>query len=95
MREVLRIDTAASRPGDVHEVRADRDTCVRATFAATAVVRGSFADAAGLVRGEVTTASAGVIPARGPACMKKGEALRLVVADARGATVRAVIFAAP
>lgn len=95
MREVLRADRAAPRSP---EVKADRDLCVRALFAATATVRIAFVDATGSARGEATTAASGSVPPRGPVCIKKGEAIHLVVEGVAGrgdAATRAVVFAAP
>lgn len=99
MREALRVEHAAPRSPDV---RADRDVCVRASFAASKPVRAWFADDSGAARGEATTAASGTVPPRGPVCAKKGEALHLVVEglaqDDGGSpapTARAVIFASP
>lgn len=121
MRELLRVERAVPRSA---EVRADRDLCLRAVFAASGPARAWFAEPSGAVRGDVTAASgaagaagvagvpgvAGTVPPRGPACVKKGESLHLVVAsgDPRDAgsdagrdvrdtrfEARAVIFAAP
>lgn len=95
MREVLRVDRAAPRSPDV---KADRDLCVRALFAAAATVRASLVDQSGTPRGDAAIGAAGTVPPRGPACIKKGEAVHLVLESvpARGdAVARAVIFAAP
>jgi hypothetical protein len=100
MREALRVDHAAPRSPDL---RAERDLCVRASFAASVLVRAWFADESGAVRGEITSATSGTVPPRGPVCAKKGEALHLVIESAAASTearpwaasARAVIFAAP
>ena len=93
MREVLRVERAVPRSPDV---RADRDLCVRALFAASGPVRAWFADEAGSVRGDVTTGASGAVPPRGPVCAKKGESLHLVVESEEGpVAARAVLFAAP
>ena len=97
MRELLRVDRAAPRS---LEVRADRDLCVRAVFAAARPVRAWFADAAGATRGEVAAGIAGTVPPRGPVCATKGESLHLVVESGEGTSTasvsaRAIIFAAP
>jgi len=92
MREALRVEQAAPRSPDV---RADRDLCVRAIFAASAPARAWFADQSGTARGEVTSAASGTVPPRGPACAKKGESLHLVVEGDGPLTARAVLFAAP
>ena len=95
MREALRTGTASPRSPDV---RADRDLCLRAVFASSAAVRASFADESGAARGDVTAGASGTVPPRGPVCVKRGEALHLVVESTPGSpptTARAVIFAAP
>jgi hypothetical protein len=99
MREALRVEHAAPRSPDV---RAERDLCVRASFAASVPVRAWFADESGAPRGETTSATSGTVPPRGPVCAKKGEALHLVVESAASdearstaTSARAVIFAAP
>lgn len=76
------------------DVRADRDLCLRAVFAATKPVRAWFADASGAPRGEIASGATGTVPPRGPVCAKKGEALHLVIDTTEG-SARAVIFAAP
>lgn len=90
MREVLRVDRAAPRSPDV---KADRDLCVRALFAAASPVRIAFVDARGAARGEPATAASGSVPPRGPVCITKGEAIHLVVDG--DVLTRAVVFAAP
>jgi hypothetical protein len=101
MREAMRVDQAAPRSPDV---RADHDTCVRATFAASRSVRAWFADASGAPRGDATTAASGTVPPRGPVCAKKGEVVHLVIEDAPAPpsstsspalSARAVIFTSP
>jgi len=92
MRELLRVERAAPRSPDV---LAPRDLCVRALFAASGPVRAWFADAGGATRGEVTTATSGAVPPRGPACARKGESLHLVIESDAPVLARAVLFAAP
>ena len=96
MREALRVDAAAPRSA---EVRAEKDLCLRAVFASLAAVRASFADESGALRGEATSGVSGTVPPRGPVCVKKGEALHLLVESTDGGSsapsARAVIFAAP
>lgn len=98
MHELLRVERAAPRSADV---RAERDLCLRATFAASSPVRAWFADAAGATSGDPAVGSSGIVPPRGPVCTKKGDVLHLVVesagagAPAAEVTARAVIFAAP
>ncbi len=93
MRESTRIADAAAR---ATEVKAERDTCVRVAFAASTKVKTFLADAAGARRGDPFEGTEGVTPPSGPACMKRGESLRLVVEGApAAAVVRAVVFVAP
>lgn len=92
MREALRVPAAAPRSSDL---RADKDTCLRAVFAASSPVRARFADESGAPRGDTTNASSGTVPPRGPVCAKKGEALHLVIESDAPVGARAVIFAAP
>ena len=92
MRELLRVEQAAPRSADV---RGERDLCVRVVFAASAPVKAWFADQTGAARGEVATATSGTVPPRGPACLKKGESLHLVVEAEGPVRARAVLFAAP
>jgi len=92
MRELLRVEHAAPRSP---AVRADRDLCVRALYAAARPVRAWLADEAGLVRGEIATGASGAVPPRGPACVQKGESLHLVVESEGPVVARAVLFAAP
>lgn len=92
MREVLRVERAAPRSPDI---RAERDLCVRALFAASRPARVWLADETGAVRGDVASGPSGPVPPRGPACAKKGESLHLMVEAESGVAARAVIFAAP
>jgi hypothetical protein len=93
MREALRLEHASPRSPDI---RAERDLCLRAVFAAPRPARAWFADESGAARGEITSSATGTgtAPPRGPACAKKGEALHLVV-ETSEPPARAVIFAAP
>jgi hypothetical protein len=93
MRVAMRLEKTAPRSD---ELRAERDLCVRAAFAASAVVRVSFVDASGARRGEAAPSTGGMVPPQGPLCVKKGEALRVVVDGAApDVVVRAVVLAAP
>lgn len=92
MREIARWDRAGPRSPDV---RADRDLCVRAAFAAGAPVRAWIEDASGARRGDVAEGADGMVPPRGPACVARGASVRLVVEGAGAATARAVLFGAP
>jgi hypothetical protein len=91
MRETLRVeDVRTSSP----ELKVGpSDACFRAVVgtSATEPVRVWFEDADHAPRGEV--GAAGLVPPRGPACARRGEVLRLVVAGSSSrATVRAVVL---
>jgi len=98
MREALR---ASALPSP--ELRADRDLCVRAVVAASAPLRVWLADAGGARRGDAAAvgatavggAASVLVPPAGPACVKRGEAVRLVAEGAAPPVVRAILFAAP
>lgn len=98
MREAQR---ASALPSP--ELRAERDLCVRAVIASSAPLRAWLADATGARRGDaadVGASSAGgaasaLVPPGGPACVKRGEALRLVTDTAPPPLIRAILFAAP
>jgi hypothetical protein len=92
MRELLRVERVGPRSVDL---RAERDQCVRALFAAPRPVRLWFADDANIARSEIASGTRGAVPPRGPMCAKKGESLHLEVEGDEGAEARAVIFAAP
>ena len=92
MRELTRLAQAAPRSP---EIRADKDLCVRVVFAASGPARVSLADASGTTRGDVATSASGVAPAKGPACISKGETLHVVVEAERSVVVRAVVFGLP
>lgn len=92
MRELQRLEQASPRSPDVW---AERDLCVRAVFAASSPVKTWFADQAGAARGDVSTGASGTVPPRGPACVKKGDSVHLVVEGEGPVTARAVVFAAP
>lgn len=93
MRVAMRFAKAAPRSD---EIREGGDTCLRAAFAASAPVLVWFEDASGTRRGDAATGASSMVPPQGPACAKKGEALRLVVDGAApDGVVRAVVLAAP
>ena len=90
MREAQRV-ADASKPV---ELRADKDICVRAIFAADRPVKAWMEDESKAPRGDVVEASrSSLVPAKGPACARKGETLRLVIEGATAA--RAVIWQSP
>jgi hypothetical protein len=90
MREAQRV-ADASKP---YELRADKDVCVRALFAADRPVKAWIEDESKAPRGDVAAAStSSLVPPKGPACAKKGETLKLVIEGAT--TARAVIWQSP
>lgn len=89
MREALRVADAKTKP----ELRPEKDTCVRAVIAASAPVKAYFADAKSAPRGDAFEGTEGAVPPNGPACVKGGDVVRLVVEG--DAAARAVVFAAP
>ena len=98
MREIARWERVMPRALDAKDlsVKADRETCVRVAFAASASVRVRLETTTGDKRGEPTSGTDGLLPPQGPVCLVRGEAVRMVVEAADPAvTVRAVVFAAP
>ena len=90
MREAQRVVDATKG----YELKADRDICVRALFAANVPTKAWFEDDTKATRGDATPVStSSLVPPKGPACAKKGETLRLVVEAAT--TARAVIWQSP
>jgi hypothetical protein len=86
MHEAARKETSGEL---VDLVRADaRDTCVRVAFEATAPVTASLVDRAGetLATGE-SGATSGLLGARGPVCVRKGDVVRAAT-EGSGARVR-------
>jgi hypothetical protein len=70
---------------------AERDTCYRALFAADATVRIRLDDAERNALGDEARAAMGLVPARGPACVRAGSTVTLVVEGA--GAVRVVVYA--
>jgi hypothetical protein len=93
MRETQRI-ADASKP---YEVRADRDVCVRAIFAASRPVHAWIEDDTRAPRGDVApAATSSFVPPKGPACARRGEVLRLVIESGNDPIiVRAVVWQSP
>jgi hypothetical protein len=90
MRESQRV-ADATKP---FELKADKDICIRALFAADHPVKAWLEDDSKSPRGDVVEASkSSLVPAKGPACARKGETLKLVIEGA--ATARAVIWQSP
>lgn len=76
------------------EMRAERDVCLRAVYAAQGSLRVFFVDDEGALRGNPAEGASGVVPPEGPACARKGEKLRLATTSAETA-VRIVVLRAP
>lgn len=93
MREAARKDGGADA---LDLVKADtRDACVRVAFAASAPVTAKLVDHAGhVLAASETPATDGVLGAKGPVCIRKGDVVR-GLADAAGVHVRWVAWASP
>jgi hypothetical protein len=93
MREVARRDSFGEK---IEIVRADqRDTCVRVAFEAATPVAAKLVDGTGTVLAMTSVAGAdGLLGEKGPVCVRKGEALSVLVEGPRVA-VRWVAWAAP
>jgi hypothetical protein len=74
-------------------LRFERDTCVTVVFAASSPIHLWLEDDARAKRGDPASGASGALPPRGPACVKRGEALRVVVEG--DADVRAIVFTSP
>ena len=93
MREAARKEGAADA---VDLVKADtRDACVRVAFAASAPVTAKLVDHAGnVLAASETPGTDGVLGAKGPVCIRRGDVVR-ALADAAGVHVRWVAWEAP
>ena len=94
MREVARKEGGSDA---VELVKAEaRDACVRVAFEASAPVEAKLVDHAGnVLAASDAPAADGVLGARGPVCVRKGDVVR-GISDASGATrVRWVAWEAP
>jgi len=93
MREVARRESFGER---VEIVRAEqRDTCVRVAFEAVAPVTARLVDGTGTVLATTSVAGVeGLLGEKGPVCVRKGEALSVLVEGA-SVPVRWVAWAAP
>ena len=85
MRELIRLEDASKVA-----LTAEVDACFRANVGVVGQTRAWFEDAGG-PRGEVSVGT-GLVPPRGPVCVRRGEPLRLVI-DA--SAVRVVIWRSP
>ncbi len=94
MREHARFDESAPLDRDV--VRgAEKDTCARIAFAATASVRASLVDGTGAPIVELPAAASGLL---GTACARRGDVIVLRVipeADAAVTRLRGVVWLSP
>jgi hypothetical protein len=94
MREVARKEGGADA---VELVKADaRDACVRVAFEASAPVAAKLVDHAGnVLAASDVPAPDGVLGARGPVCVRKGDVVRGIAEGSGGARVRWVAWEAP
>lgn len=99
MRERARLDAL---PDGGLLVDAPTDVCVRIAFAANQPARAVLVDARdGAERGPATVGSEGEVPARGAACVRRGETLRFVAravdggAALDGEDVRVIVRQSP
>jgi hypothetical protein len=93
MREAARKDGGAD---GVELVKADtRDACVRVVFVASVPVTAKLVDHGGnVLAASEAPATDGVLGAKGPVCIRKGDVVR-GLADAAGVRVRWVAWASP
>jgi hypothetical protein len=96
MREVRRLEWPNASGA---RITAEHDACFRAAFEAASTIDIAFVDERGEPRSEAARGEHGLVPPRGPVCVKKGEAIELAPSTpSRAASrvlVRAVIWAAP
>jgi hypothetical protein len=96
MREALRASLTEASPTPLVLVRADAaDTCVRVALVASPAVTAVLKDARGdlLAQGPPTTDAP--IAAKGPVCVRKGDAISLVVSAQGAWQARLVAWASP
>jgi hypothetical protein len=97
MREVARGDL----PGDAAAgtrvlVQADdADTCARVAFAAQPAVHASLVNARGHVLADAPASTDTPLAARGPVCVRKGDAIAIKVDGASSYAARFVAWASP
>lgn len=93
MRQVARRESAGEK---IELLRADQqDTCIRVAFAAAMPVVAKLVDGAGnAVATTAAAAAEGLLGEKGPICIRKGEAVSVMVAGP-GAAIRWVAWAAP
>jgi hypothetical protein len=93
MHQVARRDSAGEKIELVHAEQ--QDTCIRVAFAASVPVVAKLVDGVGNVVAETGAATVeGLLGEKGPVCIRKGEAVSVMV-DGPGAAVRWVAWAAP
>ena len=76
MREIGRGEKSGEKSLSVDVLQADKDACVRLTFAASTELRAALEDQSGTVLAE-TKAKAGALGERGPVCVRKGGTMRV------------------
>jgi hypothetical protein len=93
MHQVARRDSAGEKIEIVHAEQ--QDTCIRVAFEASVPVVAKLVDGVGNVVAETGAAAVeGLLGEKGPVCIRKGEAVSVMV-EGPGAAVRWVAWAAP
>jgi len=93
MREVERGERAL--PATIAILPTKANTCVRAVLGAGGAVVGELSSDTGRVLDVSLAAKTAVIGARGPVCLKKGQAAHIDVQGPAAATLRYVVWASP
>ncbi|MDB4941574.1 MAG: hypothetical protein JWP97_1108, partial [Labilithrix sp.] len=93
MREAQRFDALAGPEARSAPFVADRDACVRVLFEASSDALAFLESESAGPLGAPSRGTRGAVPPQGPACVKQGTRVRLVVRGA--AQARAVLFTAP
>ena len=96
MREVTRFETDGDRSVRREILRSkDRDVCVRVAFAAGTAVHAWLEDAAGGPLADGGRAESGALGARGPVCVRRGDAVVLRVESDAPTSLRVMAWSAP
>jgi hypothetical protein len=94
MRELVRDEKSGEKSLAADLLQADKDSCVRVTFAATTELLAALEDQNGAVLA-VTKAKAGALGERGPVCVRKGGALRVHFEGDGAIRVRFITWTSP
>ena len=96
MREAARVETEGARSVRRELVRAaGRDLCARVVFAAGTTVHAWLEDDAGGVLADGGRAESGALGARGPVCVRRGDAIVLRAESDAPTSLRVVAWSAP